>query len=143
VLHDLPDIAIALIVLGAFVLVWRTEGDDPIWQARWAALSPADRSRIAAAARSGKLLTSQDEIELAAGYARRDRERQLPFTLMQAIRLPLGIALIGGGLLADSVVFLVFGALFTLAGLFALSRGFRVRRALRETISRDHTNRIE
>ena len=31
-LHYLPHIAIALVVLGAFVLVWRAEGDDPLWQ---------------------------------------------------------------------------------------------------------------
>jgi hypothetical protein len=62
---------------------------------------------------------------------------------MQAIRLPLGIALIVGGLLADSVVLQVFGLLFTLSGPWSLSNGFRVRRALRETISRDHMNRLE
>jgi len=138
VLHDLPDIAIALILLGAFVLVWRTEGDDPIWEERWRALSPADRSRIARAARSGDLLASEEEIELAAGYARRDRRRQLPYALALGIRLPLGIALIAGGLLADSGVFIVFGVLFAIAGLWGLASGFRLRRGLLETISRDN-----
>jgi hypothetical protein len=54
--HELPDIALALIVLFAFLLAWRTEGTDPIWQERRRAISPAARSRIAAAARSGGLL---------------------------------------------------------------------------------------
>ena len=135
---DLVDIAIALILLGAFVLVWRTEGDDPIWEERWRALSAADRSRIARAARSGDLLASEEEIELAAGYARRDRRRQLPYALALGIRLPLGIALIAGGLLADSGVFIVFGVLFAIAGLRGLASGFRLRRGLLETISRDN-----
>jgi len=100
---DLVDIALALIVLFAFLLVWRKEGDDPVWQERWRALSPADRTRIARAARSGALLSSQEEIELAAGYARRDQRRRLPYTLMTGIRLPLGIALLAGGLLAGAL----------------------------------------
>jgi len=100
---DLVDIVLALIVLFTFLLVWRREGDDPVWQERWRALSPADRS------------------------------------------LPLGIALMAGGLLADSGVFIAFGVLFTLGGIWGFAGGFRLRRALRETISRDraHTNRIE
>jgi hypothetical protein len=138
VLHDLPDIALALIVLGAFVLVWRTEGDDPVWQARWAALSPAERNRIARAARAGDLLASQEEIELAAGYARRDRRRNLPGSLIQIIRAPLGIALIMAGLLADSGIFIAFGIVFLGFGLWGLIRSHRRSRALRETISRDH-----
>jgi hypothetical protein len=80
VLHDLPDIAIALIVLGAFVAVWRAEGDDPVWRERWRALSPADRNRIARAAR----------------YARRSRRRTLPHSVIEIGRIPLGIALIAG-----------------------------------------------
>jgi hypothetical protein len=143
VLHDLPDIALALIVLCAFVLVWRREGDDPIWQERRRALSPADRSRIAAAARSGDLLASQEEIELAAGYARRARRRSRPHALIYALRVPLGIALIAGGLLADSVVFIAFGVIFLLAGIWALVKGRRVAWNLRETMSRNHMNRIE
>lgn len=119
-LHDLPDIAIALIVLGAFVLVWRTEGDDPIWRERWRALSPADRARIARAARSGSLLASEDEIQLAAG-----------------------IALIAGGLVADAPVFVFFGALFLFGGIWLLIKGRRTARNLRAAIARDRMNGIE
>jgi hypothetical protein len=138
VLHDLPDIALALIVIGAFVLVWRNEGEDPLWQARWSALTPAERNRIAAAARSGKLLATDEDIELAAGYARRARRRRLPYAVAEVIRIPLGIALIAGGLLADSLIFILFGALFLFGGIWALIRGARLRHNLRETISRDH-----
>jgi hypothetical protein len=80
-------------------MVWRTEGDDPLWQERWRALPPPDRARIAAAARSGSLL-------------------------------------ILGGLAADAGVFLAFGALFLLIGLFRLYRAHQVGRSLRETIAR-------
>jgi hypothetical protein len=95
--HDLPDIALALIVLGAFVFVWRAEGDDPVWRERRRAISPADRARIAASVRSGDLLASQEEIELAAGFARRARRRNRPYAVIYAIRIPLGIALLAAG----------------------------------------------
>jgi hypothetical protein len=135
-LHYLPHILIAAIVLAAFVMVWRTEGDDPLWQERWRALSPTEQARIAAAARSGSLLASEEEIELAAGFARRDRRRRGPYTLIYAIRLPLGIALVAGGLVADSIVFIVFGVLFILVGLWSLGSERRVARAEREAIDR-------
>jgi hypothetical protein len=134
--HYLPHIALALIVLGAFVLVWRAEGDDPIWEERWRALSPAERSRIAGAARSGSLLASEEEIELAASFARRDRRRRRPARLIAAIDVPIGAALILGGLVADAGIFILFGAFFLLLGLFRLRRAHQVGRGLRETISR-------
>jgi hypothetical protein len=136
VLHYLPHIAIALIVLGAFVLVWRAEGDDPLWQARWRALDPDERSRIAAAARAGDLLASQEEIELAAGFARRDRRRRRPQRLISAIDLPVAAILILGGLVTGTALFTVFGVAFLLLGLFRLRRAHRIGRGLRETI--DH-----
>jgi hypothetical protein len=144
VLHFLPHIIIALIVLGAFVTVWRAEGDDdPLWQARWAALPPTERARIAAAARSGDLLASQDDIELAAGFARRDLRRRRPGRLISAIDVPIGILLILGGLVTHVLAFSIFGAAFLLIGLFRLARSRQIGRGLRETISRDHMNGIE
>jgi hypothetical protein len=137
VLHFLPHIIIALIVLGAFVTVWRAEGDDPIWQARWTALSPTERTRIAAAARSGSLLASQEEIELAAGFARRDLRRRRPGRLISSIDLPVGVLLILGALLTHVLIFGIFGAAFLLLGLFRLHRSRQIGRGLRETISRD------
>jgi hypothetical protein len=138
VLHFLPHIAITLIVLATFVYVWRAEGDDPVWQARWAALSPTDRARLTSAARSGDLLASQEEIELAAGFARRDRRRRRPGRLISAIDTPIGLVLILGGLVTHVFLFSAFGALFFLLGLYRLHRAHQVNRGLRETISRDH-----
>lgn len=135
-LHYLPHVLIALIVLGAFVLIWRAEGDDPLWERRWSALSPADRPRIATAARSGSLLASDEEIELAAGFARRDRRRRRPARLIAALDLPIGAVLTVGGLLADAPVFIAFGAFFLLLGLVRLHRAHRIARGLRETIAR-------
>jgi hypothetical protein len=137
VLHYLPHVLIALIVIGAFVMVWRAEGDDPLWLARWNALSPAERARIAAAARSGSLLASEEEIELAAGFARRDRRRRRPTRLIAAIDVPIGTALIVGGLVTGVVLFAVFGAVFFLLGLFRLYRAHQVGRGLRKTIARN------
>jgi hypothetical protein len=136
-LHYLPHILIALLVVGAFVLVWRAEGDDPGWEERWSALPAGERDRIAAAARSGDLLASAEEIELAAGFARRDRRRGRPTRLLAALDLPIGAVLILGGLLAGAAVFAVFGGLFLALGLFRLFRAHRVGRGLRETIARD------
>lgn len=130
------DIAILLV---AFVAVYLVKEDVPAWAEHWHALSSAERTRIAAAARSGTLLASQEDIELAAGYARRDRRRRSLYTLAYAIRIPLGLALIAGGLVADSILFLVFGFLFFAGGLWALRGTLRVARAERETISRDRS----
>lgn len=133
---DAVDIGIALFVLLAFVLAWRVGEDDPAWKERWQALSPAERARIAAAARSGTLLASQEEVELAAGFARRGRRRRGPYTVRYAIRLPLGLALIIGGLVADSIVLLAFGVIFVASGLWSLVTDRRVSRAEREAIDR-------
>jgi Flp pilus assembly protein TadB len=130
------EISIALIVLGAFVAVWRREGDDPLWLARWNGLSVAERARIAAAARSGELLPSQDEVELAAGFARRDRRRRRPSRLIAAIDAPVGLVVLLGGIVVGSGVFIVFGALILGFALIRLARARRVNRRLRETISR-------
>jgi hypothetical protein len=137
VLHYLPHIVVALLVLGAFVLVWRAEGDDPIWLARWDGLSAAERGRIAAAARAGELLPSQEEIELAAGFARRDRRRRRPQRLISALDAPVGIVLILGGLVAHAAIFVVFGVLILGLAVFRLRRARRIGRGLRETIARD------
>jgi hypothetical protein len=135
---DLVDIAIAVIFLAAVVTAGKAGSDaDPTWEERWRALSPADRARLAAAARSDSLLASQEEIELAAGFARRDRRHRGPYTFLHAVRIPVGLVLIAGGLLAHSLLFLLFGAAFFLAGLWSLRRTFQISRAERETISRD------
>jgi hypothetical protein len=137
VLHYLPHIAIALIVLGAFVTVWRREGDDPLWRQRWNELPPPERRRLVAAARAGTILASQDEIELAAGYARRDRRRGRPARVIAAFDVPIGVILILGGLVAGVPLFVAFGAFFLALGLFRLIRSYRAAQGLRETISRD------
>jgi Flp pilus assembly protein TadB len=137
--HWLPDACIAAVLLTAFVVAYRVKDDDPEWLERWKALSPADRTRIAAAARSGALLASQEEIELAAGFARRDRRRNGRWTLVNIARLLLGIVLVVAGIVADSIVFIVFGAVFLIAGLWTARYSHNLARAERETIARDHS----
>jgi hypothetical protein len=136
VLHYLPHILIVLILVAAFVLAYRVEDDDPTWVERWRALSPADRTRLATAARSGTLLAEPEEIELAAGFARCDRRRRDPYNLLATIRLPLGVALLAGGLVADSGLFIFFGVIFLLGGLWGLRHSTQINRAERETIDR-------
>lgn len=135
-LDSIQDIAIAVILIVALVLAFRVKGDDPDWEERWRALSPADRTRITAAARSGELLASEDEIELAAGFARRDRRRRTPYSLRITVGLLVGLILIVGGIVADSIVFGVGGSLFVLAGLWGLRQYAEIARAERETIDR-------
>jgi Flp pilus assembly protein TadB len=132
----LIEIAIALLVLGAFAAVWRRESDDPLWLARWSGLSPAERARISKAARDGELLASQEEIELAAGFARRDRRRRRPSRLIAAIDAPVGLVVLLGGIVVGSGVFVAFGVLILGFALIRLARARRVNRGLRETISR-------
>ena len=136
-LPDLLYATLALIVLVAFVMIWRVEGDDPAWAERWRALSPAERARIARAARSGALLASQEEIELAAGFARRDRRGRTPYTLRLMATIPVGGILIVGGILADSVALIAFGTVVLLGGLWSIRGTERLSRAERETIARD------
>lgn len=118
-------------------MAWRVEGDDPTWEERWRALPPADRARISRAARSGTLLASEEEVELAAGFARRDRRRRTPYTLRLLVSILIGAILIVGGILADSVALIAFGALCLLGGLWSIGNAYRVSRAERETIARD------
>src|ERR1700753_3998606 len=91
---DAVDTALALIVVLAFVAVWLVKDEDPDWNRRWNELSPSDRARIAKAARSGALLAPQEEIDRAAGFARRERSRRGPLSLIATIRVPIGAALI-------------------------------------------------
>lgn len=131
------DIAIAAILVVAVVIALRIEAVDPTWEGHWRELSAADRARIAAATRSGALLADPDEIDLAAGYARRYRGRTSR-DLLSFIWIPLGAALIIAGLLADSAILVVFGGIFGAGGLWGLGRSLQLDRNLREAISRDH-----
>jgi hypothetical protein len=141
--HSFTDLAIVAIAAVALVVLVRIgrDGDDPAWEERWGDLDPAERTRIAAAARSGALLPSQEDIELAAGFARRDRRQNGPWTLVNVIRLLLGVALIARGLVASSIILLVFGVFFLLGSLWALRAFHRVAHAEREAIARDRTYR--
>jgi hypothetical protein len=99
---SLTDILVVVIAVIGFVALVRVgKDDDPAWEERWRALSPAERTRIAAAARSG--------------------------------------ALIAGGLAADSIILLVFGVLFLFGGIWATRYSYRVARAEREAIAREHS----
>jgi hypothetical protein len=131
------DIAIGGILVAAIVIALGIEAEDPSWEERWLDLSTADRARLAAAARSGALLPDPDEIDLAAGYARRYRGRNSRERL-GFISVPLGAALIVAGLVTDNAILVVFGVFFGAGGLWGLSHSLQLDRNLREAISRDH-----
>jgi Flp pilus assembly protein TadB len=134
----LVDLALLAIVIGAAVLVFRDRVDDSAWEERWRALSPADRTRIAAAARSGTLLADPEEMELAAGYARRERRRRAPYAFRATfLGLFLGAALIIAGVAHDSAALLVVGAVVLLLTVIGLLRESQAADNLRETASRD------
>jgi hypothetical protein len=136
VVHALPYVAVALILLGATVAMFRIGNNDPDWEERWRDLDPSDRTRIKAAVRSGALLADPGEIELAAGLARRSRG-EIEFGDIAAVILAgVGVALIVAGLAADLLVPIVFGGLFLLVGLFGLRTELQLGRNLREVISR-------
>jgi len=139
--ESLTDILVVVIAAIAFVALFRVgnDMDDPAWEERWRELSPAERARFARAARTGSLLASQEEIELAAGFARRDLRRRAPFTMSYVARVAIGLAFLAAGLIADSILLPVAAAFFLGGGLWALSTDSRVARAERETITRDHS----
>jgi hypothetical protein len=139
VLHYLPHALVLLAVLVAFFLANRRRPEDASWEARWDQLAAEDRVRLAAAARNGTLLAEPEEIGLAAGFARRERRRRAPGTLLASLDLPIALILILGGLVTGVALFLVAGAFFLLLALWRLIRHRRVSRGLRETISRDRS----
>lgn len=134
----LVDLALLVIVVGAAVLVFRDRVDESDWEERWRALTPADRTRIAAAARHGNLLADPEEIDLAAGYARRQRRRRAPYTFRSTFfGLFLGAALLIAGLIHGSVVLPILGAVILAATGLGLRRGSAADDNLREAASRD------
>lgn len=134
--HALPYTAIAIILVGMLVALFRDRGSDPLWEQRWRDLRPADRKRIEAAVSSGALLADPEEIEIAAGLARKKKALVGFGDVTSAIVSVSGVALIVAGLIADTLVPVVFGALFLLRGLWALVTELRIGRNLREVISR-------
>jgi hypothetical protein len=77
-----------------------------------------------------------EEIEIAAGLARKKKALVGFIDLASAIVSSLGMALIVAGAVADTPVLIVFGALFLLRGLWALGTEIRIGRNLRDVISR-------
>jgi hypothetical protein len=136
VVHALPYVAVALILLGATVAVFRIGNSDPDWEERWRDLDPSDRTRIKTSVESGALLADPEEIALAAGLARRSRSGVEFGDIAAVIVAGLGVALIVAGLAADLLVFVIFGGLFLLVGLFGLRTELQLGRNLRDVISR-------
>jgi hypothetical protein len=136
VVHALPYVAVAAIFIGLLVVLSQDRDGDPLWEQRWRDLGPADRKRIEAAVSSGALLADPEEIEIAAGVARRNRTFVGFIDLVSAIVCGLGVALITAGLIADTPILIVFGCLFLLRGLWALVTELRIGHNLREVISR-------
>ncbi|HTT93223.1 MAG TPA: hypothetical protein VMF55_01005 [Solirubrobacterales bacterium] len=140
--HWLPDAFIAaVLLLAAFVVAYRVEGRRPrVARALEGPLPrrPHPDRRRGPLRRSARLAGG---IELAAGFARRDRRLRSPYALMNGVRIPLGIALVIGGIVADSIVFIVFGAVFLIAGLWTARYSRNIARAERETIARDRSPR--
>ena len=135
-LHALPYVAVAVIFVGLLVVLSQSRDGDPVWEQRWRDLGAADRKRIERAVRSGALLADPEEIELAAGLARKQKALVGFIDLASVIASGLGVALIVAGMIADTPILVVFGCLFLLRGLWALITEIRIGRNLRETISR-------
>lgn len=138
--NSITDFAIVVILGIGIVLAFRRddENEDPEWEARWRDLTPADRSRIKAAARTGALLADPEETELAAGFARHDHRLLAVYNLAAAASVAAGAALMVAGIVADSLVFVIGGGVFLLRGLWAFHLDFQAARNFREAISRDH-----
>jgi hypothetical protein len=132
VLDWLPYVAIALIAVVATVALFRIGDDDPIWTERWQALTPEARRRIRASVRTGSLLADPEEIQLAAGLARRRRATLVLGEAWAVVVAGLGVALIVAGFLNDFIPGVVIGVLFVLVVLI----GLRSENSVREVMSR-------
>lgn len=80
---------------------FRGGADSPNWELRWRSLEPAERDRLATAARSGTKLDDPEEAELAAGFNRRRRRRSSfvegSFAFIVAAFTALSLAGVGHG----------------------------------------------
>ena len=63
------------VLVSTLSTAFRDGADSSTWELRWRSLEPADRVRIANAARSGTELDDPEEAELAAGFNRRRQRR--------------------------------------------------------------------
>jgi hypothetical protein len=139
VLSWLPYVAIALIALFAAVLVFRVGNGDPDWEARWERLTPSDRARITTAVRAGSPLADPEEIQLAAGLARRSiRVDNGAFVPRLILAVGIGASVLIAGVVADNVYLVAFSAVFILPTAWTARRALRTNHNLREAIARGH-----
>jgi hypothetical protein len=98
--------------------ILRPGADDPNWELRWRSLDPGYRDWLAAMTtdpRWMKTLTDPEEVELAKGFARRERRRLAYFDLAAGVLVALVVALTLAGLVRLSATGFALG-------LFALVR---------------------
>ncbi len=131
------DIAIVAVLGSAIVAAFRIGKEDPRWEQRWRELSPVERQRLANAARSGALLADPAEIELAAGFARRERRRGFLSEVAVLTVAALGLALLLAGLISGHLIRVVFGCVCRARTFWSLRDQLRAGRNFRETIARD------
>jgi hypothetical protein len=106
---------IGVTVLAAVGAVWtalRPGDDDPNWELRWRALDPGYRNWLAAMATEPswmKTLSDPEEIQLAKGFARRERRQLAYYGLALWVLIAIAVALTVAGLLSFSDVGIAVG----------------------------------
>ena len=114
-------VAALVALLGASSEAYRRGADDPSWELRWRALDPGYRDWLAAMTTSRTWLSTLDdpeEIELANGFARRERRRRSYFDVSALALIWLCAALILAGVLPTSACTLGF-SVYGVVRLFA------------------------
>jgi hypothetical protein len=112
-------LVVALSVITTFS-AFRTGADDTSWEWRWRSLDTEERSRIAAAATATTkaeraTLASPEEVELGAGYRRRQKRRHAYIELPVLSLLLIAAAFSLTGILNRHV----FGSLVAFSAIFS------------------------
>jgi hypothetical protein len=128
---------IGLTVFIAASAVWavlRPGDDDPNWDLRWQGLDPGYRDWLAAMTTDPRwmgTLSDPEEIQLAKGFARRERRRLAPYEVALGVVAALAVALTLAGLVPMSTVGISLGLFGAIPVLITSWRTHQLRRKVR------------
>jgi hypothetical protein len=133
----LSVIVIFLFLAAAFRGAFWRGTDGPLWEVRWLGLDASSRARFVTAVYSRDALAAlsdPEEIELVAGYRRRQTRRRAYVELAAAPFLIIGAALALTGLLAGSSVIFILTLYTLFVGLWAYLRDRQMNGTLRAVV---------
>jgi hypothetical protein len=109
----LIGVTVLIAASGAWTVL-RPGDDDPNWELRWQGLDPGYRDWLAAMTTDPRwmgTLTDPEEVQLAKGFARRERRRLGRYDLVALVIAVLAVALAMAGVLGLGAVGIGLGLL--------------------------------